>query len=461
MSTQLHLGTVFGNFISQISSTIAHSTLCNMKPYVLDTSAVMMAGSTAESSKIMVRAIKALTNAHTSVVAGGGKITDPSHSALLNGAYAHALELDDDHAVAVLHPGAVVVPSALSASTISGCNGREFLTAVVAGYEIMCRLGMAYRGSHFNHGFHPTAIFGVFGAVAAACVALKLNAEQASNAIGIAGTQASGLTEWRSDGSWIKRLHPGRAAQSGLLSACLAKAGFTGPASILEGAGGFFKTMGHGRDIDIEAITDKLGVYFHGLDTAIKPYPCCRFMHGAIDLAIEVFRRGIQVDTLERIQIRIYETHVLTYHQVPRNAVDAQFNVPYGVACALLQGALNLSDYEETSLTRPSTLDLCQKIQVSACPEYTQAYPDQYHVDMTLVLTDGSSMVLHSHCPSGDPRGQAYQQDPGLFLREAQDKAARVLKECGFVDPIPDRLIGVVDSLDDADSINDLLESLS
>src|SRR5262249_42408400 len=150
-------------------------------------------------------------------------------------------------------------------------------------------------------------------------------------ALGIAGTQAFGLTEWRADGSWIKRLHPGRAAHSGVLAARLARQDFTGPASILEGRGGFLPGFSFREPVHVEALTADLGEDFHALATAIKPYPCCRFEHGAIDLAIELSRAGVKAADIQSIAIRIYRTDVLSYHHVPKNVVDAQFNVPYAV----------------------------------------------------------------------------------------------------------------------------------
>src|SRR5437660_10643282 len=125
----------------------------------------------------------------------------------------------------------------------------------------------------FDHAMHPTGVCGIFGAAAAASVAMGLDRDAFVRALGIAGTQASGLTEWRADGSWIKRLHPGRAAQSGVLASRLAREGFTGPATIFEGDGGFFRAFSYGEPIDTDAMTRGLGEKFRALGTAIKPYP--------------------------------------------------------------------------------------------------------------------------------------------------------------------------------------------
>src|SRR4051794_10271392 len=192
-----------------------------MEMYALDTLTVALCGTIAPSSAAVARTILSACGKAEATVLGVGRVTSAWDAALANGAVAHALELDDDHRVAVLHPGAVVVPAALAAAEASQATGLAFLRALLIGYEVACRLGEVFRGSQFYHGVHPTAVCGVFGAAAAAGVAMGLDRDAMVRALGIAGTQASGLTEWRADGSWIKRLHPGRAAQSGVLAARL------------------------------------------------------------------------------------------------------------------------------------------------------------------------------------------------------------------------------------------------
>ncbi|MGB6104147.1 MAG: MmgE/PrpD family protein [Pusillimonas sp.] len=450
------IATQFGEFAEHLALHSKKADHDPIKLYIHDTLAVMIAGSRADSSATMIRALKKLGSGGCATVAGLGKAATAHDAALLNGAFSHALELDDDHRVAVLHPGAVIVPAALAACELSKASGKTFLIATLAGYEIMCRLGLAYRGSHFEHGMHPTAIFGVFGAALAAGVGLGLDAAGLTRALGIAGTQASGLTEWRSDGSWIKRLHPGRAAQSGMLSAALAAEGFTGPATILEGPGGFFSALGHGKSIDLEAITELLGVHQHALETAIKPYPCCRFMHGALDLALDAYAGGIRPEHIENVDIRIYETGVLTYHKIPLNNVDAQFNVPYGVACALAQGSVGLSDYEADSVRRTSILNLSERVNVASYAPYTQAYPDVYNVEFVIRCHNGKTLTLHSTCPSGDPEAEIYKKNKTAFAAEIHEKAKHLLSESGF-DHISESLMKEVDALWESPTIEGLL----
>ncbi|MGE0874535.1 MAG: MmgE/PrpD family protein [Burkholderiales bacterium] len=405
-----------------------------MRTYALDTLAVTLAGSTAPSSTAVSRTILAAAGRPEATVLGAGRLTSAWDAALANGAFAHALELDDDHRIAVLHPGAVVVPAALAAAEAADASGLAFLRALLIGYEVTCRLGEVFRGSQFYHGVHPTALCGVFGAAAAAGVAIGLERDALVRAFGIAGTQACGLTEWRADGSWIKRLHPGRAASNGVLAARLAKEGFTGPATIFEGDNGFINAFSYGEKTDLGAMTRNLGSDWRALGTAIKPYPCCRFEHGAIDLAIAAHAEGVAPAQIREVAVRLYRTDVLSYHREPRNPVDAQFNVPYGVAVALVRGRVSLADFTEQAIRDEAVLAVSRRVEVVEDDEYTARYPQDYWIEMKVRLQDGSERRYFSECPSGDPEAPQYRAEPGLLHAEVERKAAGLLDECGFGD---------------------------
>lgn len=427
--------------------------------YALDTLAVTLCGSTAESSTCGVRALTAYGSGGPCVVLGSGHMLSCGQAALLNGLMAHALELDDDHRIAVLHPGAAIVPAAFAVAEASDATGRDFLLGILAGYEVACRLGEVFRGSLFYHGFHPTALCGAVGAAAAASVVLGLDRDQVVRALGIAGTQAAGLVEWRADGSWIKRLHPGMAAQSGVNSALLAREGFTGPETILEGEGGFLAAFGHDQTLDVDVLTRGLGVELHGTGTAIKPYPCCRFSHGAVDLALEAQRTGLTVSDIAAVEVRLYATNVLTYGHVPINAVDAQFNVPYHVACCLVQGSLGLSDFTPDAVRRAEILEVAARITIVEDDELTRLYPEQYHTLLSIRRADGSELRLQSDCPSGDPEAARYVADPTLFHRGAEAKVRALLDVCGFGDRA-DTLVALTASLTEARDISALASLL-
>ena len=403
-----------------------------MELYALDTLAVTLSGTVSPSSAPMVRMILSACGRPEATVMAEGCITSAWDAALANGAFAHALELDDDHRIAVLHPGAVVVPAALAAAEAANASGIAFLRSLLVGYEVTCRLGEVFRGSMFDHAMHPTGVCGIFWAAAAASVAMGLDRDAFVRALGIAGTQAAGLTEWRADGSWIKRLHAGRSAHGGVLAARLAKEGFTGPATIFEGEGGLFRAFAHTGPMDQTCMTRDLGKDWRALGTAIKPYPCCRFEHGAVDLALEAAGSGIGPDDIASVGVRIYRTNVLSYHKEPKNAVDAQFNVPYAVAVAFVKKAVRLGDFTEEGIKDPAVLALAERVDVEEDEAFTAKYPQGYFVELKITLRDGTARTLLSDCPSGDPEAKRYRSDPALLASEVRLKTASLLAECGF-----------------------------
>jgi 2-methylcitrate dehydratase PrpD len=420
------------DFAADIAAGRAAEQTRRMELYALDTLAVMLAGTVSPSSAPMLRTILSACGKAEATVMAEGRVTSAWDAALANGAFAHALELDDDHRIAVLHPGAVIVPAALAAAEAANASGLAFLRALLVGYEVTCRLGEVFRGSLFDHAMHPTGVCGIFGAAGAASVAMGLDRDAFVRALGIAGTQAAGLTEWRADGSWIKRLHPGRSAHGGVLAARLSKEGFTGPATIFEGEGGFFRAFAHTGPMDQSCMTRDLGQDFRALGTAIKPYPCCRFEHGAVDLALEAAESGIGPDDIASVGVRIYRTNVLSYHKVPKNAVDAQFNVPYAVAVAFVKKAVRLADFTEEGIKDAAVLALAQRVDVEEDAAFTAKYPQEYFVELKIKLRDGTARILLSDCPSGDPEAKRYRSDPALLASEVRQKAAALLAECGF-----------------------------
>jgi len=265
-----------------------------------------------------------------------------------------------------VHVGAVVIPAALAMAEATGCDGKTFLRAVTMGYEVMCRVGEALLGKQFYAGFHPTSSCGVFGAAAAAAVILGLDRKAFVNALGIAGTQSFGLGEWRADGSWIKRFHPGRSAQSGVLAARLAAEGFTGPATILEGVNGWLQAFSYQKEYDASLITRDLGTKYTAVLTAFKPYPGCRFAHTALDLGYDFYHHdGIRAQDIESAAVRVYKTDILNYVHRPATAVMAQFCVPYLLAVMLAKGKVTLPDLTPEAIQDADILALADRIDVT------------------------------------------------------------------------------------------------
>ncbi|MBP1779123.1 MAG: hypothetical protein H6Q86_5134, partial [candidate division NC10 bacterium] len=220
------------------------------------------------------------------------------------GVMIHSFDFDDYHNAKV-HPGAPVIPAALTVGESLGASGRQVLTAMAAGYETMIRVSLA-TGPNASRlrGWHLTGTTGTFGAAAAAGRLLGLSADEMASALGLAGTQSAGLWAFLADGAMSKRFHAGRASQSGVMAAFLAKDGFQGPTQILEAAdGGFCRATSD--QVDLSQITEKLGVMFHAGEVNIKPYACCASSHSAVDAVLELKRRhAFSAAEVEKIRVK-------------------------------------------------------------------------------------------------------------------------------------------------------------
>lgn len=231
------------------------------KYFFLDYLGVAVRGSLSDSSEPVYRLISELSGGGTATVLGRKEKAAYAYAALANGNSAHSVELDDAHQGGSIHLGVSVFSSALAVAEQVGAGGKEFIAAAATGFEVAARLAMALRPKeHYSRGFHPTATCGTFGAAVATAKLLRLSEAQLVSAFGIAGSQASGSMEFLTDGAWTKRLHPGWSAFSGIHAALLAREGFIGPTTIIEGKDGFLKA--YTSQADPGKITTGLGEDF-------------------------------------------------------------------------------------------------------------------------------------------------------------------------------------------------------
>ncbi|MCJ7805990.1 MAG: MmgE/PrpD family protein, partial [Clostridia bacterium] len=215
-------------FLSLKAETVPSDVSKKAIELIVDTIGVGINGSAHKDGQPVLNVVLASGGAEESVV-WGHRARVPTHAAaFVNGTFTHCIELDDTHRATYLHAGAFVIPTALAVAEKTGASGKDFLLAVIAGYETAIRIALSVSPEHRLRGFHTTGTVGVFGAAMAASLLLKLNRKQTINAMGLAGTQSAGLFQFLYDGSMAKRFHPGRSAQSGILAALLAEKGFTG-----------------------------------------------------------------------------------------------------------------------------------------------------------------------------------------------------------------------------------------
>lgn len=318
-------------------------------------------------------------------------------AALVNGVLCHSLDYDDTHPASVCHVSAAVVPAALAAAEASDATGEELVTAIVVGNEIVTRLGMAAPSAFHDRGFHPTGVCGVFGAVLAAARLRGLSAEQTTQALGIAGSMASGIFEYLSDGSETKPLHPAWAAHAGILACRLAAHGATGPATVFEGRFGVYGAYLGRHDVDLLSQAEDLGERWETTEIAFKPYPACHFMHSCLDAATEVLRGGIDPDEIDDIEVSIPSEVVpivlepLVDKRTPRTPYDAKFSLPFSVAAMAIHGAVGIDTYTPAALADSRVLELSARVHGAG--RHFPSYPESFPGAVVIRMRDGRRLA--------------------------------------------------------------------
>ncbi len=336
----------------------------------------------------------------------------PEWAVFSNAIAAHSIELDDTHSASSLHPAVVVIPGALAAAEIEGSSGREFIAAVVAGYEVACRLGRALNPKDvYAKGFHPTPIVGPFATAAAVGKLIGLNEEQLAHAFGIAASESAGRTEFLSEGAWTKRFHPGWASHAGYIAARLAQHGFTGPSQPFDGRDGLLR--GYGSTEHADRLTTGLGSPFELSRTSVKPHACCRYNQGPIDLAIKLQREhGVGASDIASIEVGVVTAAIGIVVEPrdrkirPTNDVDAQFSLPYAVGLGIEKGQATLAEYAEPTMSDAGVLAIAERTTAVVKPEFDAKYPDIWPCDMTITTTDGRTLYAALEFAKGDPENR-------------------------------------------------------
>lgn len=385
---------------------------------ILDLTGVALAGSRAASTAPLHGVVRDAGPGRATVI-GGGCAAPAPWAALANGSAGHAIELDDVTRESSLHPGVVVIPAALALAEELGADPGRLVAAVVAGYEVMIRVGNALDpGSTYARGFHPTGVAGAFGATAAAAHLLGLDVTAFASALGLAGTMASGSLEYLADGSWSKRLTPGWAAHAGIVAARLAARGLTGPLSALDGERGILRAYTDAPHPD--RLTEGLGETFAILGVAIKPYACCRYNHGIVDAVLSLRRSGVRADDVGRMRLGILSAAMrivgapIERKRDPRTIVDAQFSAPYAAAVALLTGRAGVAEHSAELIAEPGVRRLLTRIECYTDPELDRSYPAEWPAEVEVVLRDGSVRRVRVQHALGEPENPV----PAQLLRE-------------------------------------------
>lgn len=374
--------------------------------HLVDSIGVCIAGASPEetSGQALGRVAQQWRADHGSTVLGLRTVARPESAALLNGALAQALEMDDKHGSSLARPGSTVTPAVLAVAEARDLPLAEVLTAMTVGYETMIRLGFVGGKRFLARGYHTSSLLGGFGAAAAIGRLTRLPAAGISDAFGIAGTFASGIQESTRTGSTSKILHGGWGAHSGIAAVDLAAGGITGPNSVFEGAFGFFRTHLEPieGELDFARAADGIGQIWHLPDTAVKPYPCCQLLHAFIEAAKQLLAdlasQGRSITGIERVHCMLAEpgltlvTEPKERKTTPTEPHEARFSLPYVVSTALLRGEVDLETFRPAALADPEVRALAAMVTTAVDPD--SDYPA--HCPAILEVTiDGTTFRKH------------------------------------------------------------------
>jgi aconitate decarboxylase len=396
---------------------IPSEVLKRIKLLMLDSIGCALYGSDLPWTRILQDTLGTLDSSRGCTVWGTSKKLSAPHAALVNGTQVQGFELDDVHRQGVMHVGAVVLPALISIAEMRpGMSGREFLAAAVAGYEIGPRVGICMGQEHIAQGWHSGSTLGVFSAAAGAARALKLDTDRTVHALGIAGTQSSGLMAAQY-GAMVKRMHAGRASQSGLYGALFAERGFTGIVNVLESEyGGFCSTFSRSHDrYDLTQLTADLGQVWQTMGIALKFYACVGSNHSTLDAIRSMQQeRPFGADDVKKIIVhgsQVTMDHV-GWKYVPQGLTSAQLNLPYCVATWLLEGDCFVDQFTQDKVADPERIRQADKVEVRHDAAITALGSKSRHmVRVECELKDGTRMERTVAAGRGNESSFASEDD--------------------------------------------------
>jgi 2-methylcitrate dehydratase PrpD len=321
----------------------------------------------------------------------------------------------------------------------------------VLGYEVVIRIGAVMNPSHRARGFHPTATCNPFGAALAASILLGCNEEQTLWAMGLAGSMAGGLYEFRKDGAMVMALHGGWPAQSGVMAAYLAREGFTGPTTILEGQDGFFK--GFADKIFPEKLVEGLGQRFSIQEVALRPYCACRYAHSGIDALSRISAAHGEIPTSKIKRIKVFTHHTAVSQEAqPTTLVSARLSTAFNIAMAVVHGP-RLAEVSAADLADPAVKEICNRVEILEDDELTALFPQKWACRVQVELVTGKTYEWRVDVPKGEPGNplsgveihQKFHQLADPIIGE--DRAVKVIR--------------AVECLPAAGTLAELMEALS
>jgi aconitate decarboxylase len=413
-----------------------------IKLLILDSLGCAVYGASLEWCRILQGTLERLDTSRTTSVWGTPLRLSSPHAALINGTQVQGFELDDVHRHGVLHVGAVTLPALIAvAESHADLSGEEFLAAAVAGYEIGPRVGRCMGQEHIGQGWHSGATVGVYSAAAGAARGLRLSADATVHALGIAGTQAAGLMAAQY-GAMVKRMHAGRAAQSGLYGALLAQQGFTGIVDVFEAPyGGFCTTFSRSQDrFDLTELSAALGERFETMGVALKFYSCVGSNHTTLDAIRDIARRRPFTPAhVERIVVHGSQVTVdhVGWPYRPDGLTAAQLNLSFCVATLLLEGDVFVDQFKPEAVEDQNRIALSRRVEVVHDPAITalgSAFRHKVRVDIH--FRDGSQESETREAPRGSEQSFATADEIVAKFRKLTCATMREREQAALVDAV-------------------------
>jgi 2-methylcitrate dehydratase PrpD len=334
-----------------------------------------------DAMRAALAAVQMLQPAPQATVLGRAERVDMAGAALLNGISSHTFDFDDTHLATIIHPAGPVASAALALAEHQGASGRALIDAMVLGIDVACRMGNVMYPEHYDRGWHITGSTGMLGAATACARLLGLDEQRTTMALGIAASQPVGLRE--QFGTMTKPFHPGAAARAGLLSALLARHGFTASERALEAPRGLAQVVS--TKCAWNEATDELGERFEISFNSYKPFACGIVIHPSIDACVQLREQGVKPDDVERIELKVHSLVLeLTGKKEPADGLQGKFSVYHGCAAGLIFGRASESEYADEVVTRADVVALRRKVAATVDDRI-----DEASADVTAVLRDG------------------------------------------------------------------------
>ncbi|MBI2858830.1 MAG: MmgE/PrpD family protein [Chloroflexi bacterium] len=427
------------------------------KKFTLDTLATIVAGSSAPGCKAVVGYVKECDSRREStVLVFGGKVS-AADAALANGVMAHAIEFDDTYDKAALHANVAVLPAALAAAErVGNASGKDLITSLALGVDLMCRVGAATSGPLL---WSLSSAAGYFGASIAAGKLLGLTEAQLLDAMGIAYSQVAGNHQCAIDGALVKRMQPAFAARGGIFSCLLAQRGITGAKNVFEGKFGFFQSYQRGV-YNRATVADGIGERFEGVNLSAKPYPSCRLTHAPIDGALDIVKRdNIRPEDVAEVTVHVnpWVNQIVGSPFEIREApqVDAQLNIPYTIAVAICKRDVQLEDFIADNVRGNSqVLDLARRVKLVVDLEVIDKGIAPCIVDIT--THDKHIHSLKVEIPRGDPRRPLSMEDVAKKFHKCAEFSARPLSRQRI-----ERIVEAVDRLESVENVTQIVKLLA